>query len=457
MRHTGGAIVNDFDTTSLQRRDLDSMIHSLHDTAAQNAGRVWVEGRGAVLRDSAGKEYIDALSGLWNVLAGHGRRELAEAAARQMEKLAYMSGYAGNSTVPTVELADRLARITYPNINAFYFASGGGEANESAIKTARFYWKAVGKPNKTKIISRRWAYHGTTLATMSATGMDWYWPMFEPRVPGFGHIESPYPFWFETTRRDVTPGVAAADLLEDAIEREGPETVAAFIAEPVQGAGGVIVPPDDYFPRIREICDRHNVLLIADEVITGFGRTGQWFALDRWNVQPDILTFAKAITSGYIPLGGMGVSDRIAETIRAGTGKTKWMHAFTYSGHPTACAVALANLDIIEREGLVRRAAELGGRLLGGLRRLESLPHVGEARGLGLMAAVELVESKQPKKRFDPSLGIGARVVAEMGKRGVVTRIVGDVILLAPPAVTSEEQIDRIVQVIGESVSTLSG
>jgi adenosylmethionine-8-amino-7-oxononanoate aminotransferase len=450
-----GATVNSVPENALQQRDLGCLIHSLHDTAVQRSGRVWVEGRGAVLRDVEGREYIDGLSGLWNVFAGHGRRELAETAARQMQKLAYMSGYPGNSSEPAIELAERLSALTYPNINSFYFASGGGEANESAFKTARFYWKAVGRPTKTKIISRRWAYHGTTMATMSATGMDWYWPMFEPRVPGFLHVESPYPYWFETSRRDVTPGVAAADLLEEAILREGPNTVAAFIAEPVQGAGGVIVPPDDYFPRVREICDRHDVLLIADEVITGFGRTGRWFALDRWNVQPDILTMAKVITSGYIPLGAMGVSDRIGETIRSGAGKTKWMHAFTYSGHPTACAVALTNLDIIEREGLVSRAAALGQRLIERLHELDKLEHVGETRGLGLMAAVELVELKQPKKRFDPAVGAGARVLAEMGKRGVVTRIVGDVILLAPPAVTSDDQIDRIVRVIGEAVQIL--
>ena len=258
------AQLNDTDSKSLQRRDLSFLLHSLHDAAAQSTARVWVEGRGAVLRDAEGREYIDGLSGLWNVFVGHGRRELAEAAARQMEKLAYMSGYPGNSSVPAIELAERLSRLTYPNINSFYFASGGGEANEAAFKTARFYWKSVGRPDKTKIISRRLAYHGTTLATMSATGMDWYWPMFEPRVPGFVHIESPYPYWFETSRRNVTHGVAAADLLEEAILREGPDTIAAFIAEPVQGAGGVIVPPDDYFPRIRQICDRHDVLLIAD-------------------------------------------------------------------------------------------------------------------------------------------------------------------------------------------------
>ncbi len=445
----------DHDTKSLQQTDLKFLVHSLHDTAVQTAGRVWVSGRGAVLRDTDDREYIDGMSGLWNVVVGHGRRELAEAAARQMEQLAYMSGYPGHSSLPAIQLAERLSRLTYPNIKSFYFACGGGEANESAFKTARFYWKSVGQADKTKIISRRHAYHGTTLATMSATGMDWYWPMFEPRVPGFLHIESPYPYWFETSRRDVTPGVAAADLLEEAIQREEPNTVAAFIAEPVQGAGGIIVPPDDYFPRIRQICDRYDVLLIADEVITGFGRTGRRFALDHWGVLPDIITFAKAITSGYVPLGGMGLSDRVADSIRSATGKGKWMHAYTYSGHPTACAVALANLDIVEREGLVDRAEALGRRLLAGLKTLESLPHVGEARGLGLMAAVELVESKSPKRRFDPALGTAGRVLGEMAKRGVVTRLVGDVILLAPPFVTTEEQIDRIVQILKESIQAV--
>jgi len=432
--------------------DATHLIHSLHDGAAEATGRLWVEGRGAVLRDATGREYIDALSGLWNTHVGHGRRELAAAAARQMEQLAYMSTYAGNATLPAIELAERLGRIAYSNIQSFYFTSGGAEANEAALKTARFYWKSVGRPDKTKFISRRWGYHGTTLATMSATGMDWYWPMFEPRVPGFVHIDSPYPYWFETSRGDVSPGVATADLLEEAVRREGADSIAAFIAEPVQGAGGVIVPPTDYFPRIRAICDRYDLLFIADEVITGFGRTGRWFALDHWTIRPDIMTFAKGITSGYVPLGGVGLSDRVAETIRRGAGKTKWNHAYTYSGHPTACAVALANLDIIEREGLVERAAVLGERLCSGLRRLEPLAHVGETRGLGLMAAVELVAGKSPKQRFDPARGIGGRVLAEMGKRGVVTRLVGDVILLAPPLVSTEQQIDRIVEVLAESI-----
>jgi putrescine aminotransferase len=225
----------------------------------------------------------------------------------------------------------------------------------------------------------------------------------------------------------------------------------------VQGAGGVIVPPADYFPAVREICSRHDVLWISDEVITGFGRTGRWFALEHWGVQPDILTFAKAITSGYVPLGGMGVNDRIADAIRTGTGKTKWMHAYTYSGHPTATAVALANLGIIEREGLVERAAESGSRLLVRLKPLEAHPHVGEVRGLGLMAAVELVQSKEPRVRFDAAQTIGARVLGEMVRQGVVSRAIGDVILLAPPAVTTDSQIDRIASVIDSSIRTVCG
>jgi putrescine aminotransferase len=437
--------------------DLAHLIHSLHDPAAQARGHIWVEGAGAILRDAEGKAFIDAIAGLWNVCVGHGRRELAEAARAQMEKLAYAPTYSGGTNPPAIRLAEQLARITYPSIRSFFFASGGAEANETAFKTARFYWKSAGKPNKTKIISRRLGYHGTTLAAMSATGMDWYWPMFEPRVPGFVQIDSPYPYWFETDRHDVSPGVAAADLLEEAIRREGADTVAAFLAEPVQGSGGVIVPPADYFPRIRALCDRYDVLLIADEVITGFGRTGRWFGLEHWGIEPDLITFAKGITSGYIPLGGMGVSDRIAEAIRRGAGKTRWMHAYTYSGHPTACAVALENLAIIERENLIERAARLGERLRGGLSRLERLPWVGETRGIGLMAAVELVASKAPKRRFDPAEGAGARVLSAMDQRGVTTRIVGDVILLAPPFVATEQEIDRIVEVIEESIPAALG
>jgi len=250
----------------------------------------------------------------------------------------------------------------------------------------------------------------------------------------------------------VSDGVAAANLLEEAILREGPETVAAFIAEPVQGAGGVIVPQDDYFPRIREICDKYEVLLIADEVITGFGRTGRWFALEHYGIEPDIVQFAKGITSGYVPLGGIGVSDRIKEAIDSVSVDRRWMHAYTYSGHPTCCAVALANIGIIEREGLVQRAEVLGARLLSGLQSLLEIECVGDVRGKGLMAAVELVADQATKEPFPAEAGVGQKVFNELVKRGVYTRFLGDQILFAPPLVTTEEQIDRIVQALRESI-----
>jgi adenosylmethionine-8-amino-7-oxononanoate aminotransferase len=404
------------------------------------------------MKDINGDEVIDGLGGLWNVNVGHGRRELAEAAMQQMSTLAYCSSYTGSSNLPAIELAERLSEIVYPSINTFFFTSGGAESTESSIKTARFYWKTQGRPEKVKIISRELAYHGVTLAAMSATGMQAYWTMFEPRVPGFVHIASPYPYRFEGGDATASQGVAAANLLEEAILREGPETVAGFIAEPVQGAGGVIVPQDDYFPRIREICDKYDVLLISDEVITGFGRTGTWFGLEHWNVEPDIMQFAKGITSGYVPLGGIGVSDTIKQAFETTPPEKRWMHAYTYSGHPTCCAVALANLKIIQEEGLVERAAEMGNRLLEGLHTLDDLDGVGDVRGLGMMAAVEIVEDKASKASYPSSAQVGARLHKEMLRHGLFTRVRGDVICLAPPLVTTAEQIDRIVEVLRISI-----
>ncbi len=442
--------------TDLVQADHAHVLHPLYHPSAHQEPKVWVEGRGAIVRDSEGKEYIDGLSGLWNVAVGHGREELAQAAAEQMRRLAYYSAYTGSTNEPAIKLAKRLAELCYPSINTFFFTSGGAESNESAFKTARFYWKAQGKPEKFKVISRMKGYHGVTLAAMSATGLPAYWPMFEPRVPGFVHIESPYPYRFVNKTPGVSDGVAAANLLEEAILREGPETVAAFIAEPVQGAGGVIPPQDDYFARVREICDQYEVLLIADEVITGFGRTGRWFGLEHYGIEPDIISFAKAITSGYVPLGGIGVNDRIRDAIESVPGDKRWMHAFTYSGHPTACAVALANLAIIEGEGLVERAAEVGAHMLAGLSELEEMPTVGNVRGKGMMAAVELVADKATKEPFPASANVGARVQQEMAKRGLYTRVVGDTICLAPPLVTPVETIDRLVQIVGESIAAVT-
>ena len=443
--------------SSLLQRDLAHLLHPLHNHGMHaEQGHVWVKGDGAMLIDADGMEYIDGLSGLWNVVAGHGRTELADAAARQIKQLAYCSGYAGSSNERAIELAERINGMTYPNITRFFFTSGGGESSDTCFKTARYYWKLKGKPEKTKVISRQWGYHGVTLAAMSATGISSYWPMFEPRVPGFVHIPSPYPYRYENATDGVSQGVAAANELEQAILREGPDTVAMFLAEPVQGAGGVIIPQDDYFARIREICDQYDVLFVSDEVITGFGRTGKMFGLEHWNVQPDMIQYAKAITSGYFPLGGIGVSEEIAKTLDAA--EPVWMHAYTYSAHPVGCAVALANLDIIEQENFVVQAAEKGQRLLDGLTsELADHPHVGEVRGLGLMCAVEIVQDKATKAEFPTEEKVGARIHAAAQERGLFSRLRGDVFCLAPPIVTPEETLDRIVDVLRDSVVAVLG
>jgi adenosylmethionine-8-amino-7-oxononanoate aminotransferase len=442
----------DLDVRERTQSDLAHLLHPLYHPSSHQEPRIWVEGQGALLKDLHGDEYLDGLSCLWNVHLGHGRHELAEAAAQQMRTLAFASAYTGSSNLRAIELAERLGQLAYPSIKTFFFTSGGAESTETSFKTARFFWKALGKPDKVKFISRLKAYHGVTMAAMSATGLPAYWPMFEPRVPGFVHIDSPYPYRFNNPTPELSDGVAAANLLEEAILREGPETVAAFIAEPVQGAGGVIVPQDDYFPRIREICDKYEVLLISDEVITGFGRTGRWFGLERYGVEPDIMQFAKGITSGYIPLGGIGISDRLRDVIYSQPASTKWMHAFTYSGHPTGCAVALANLRLIEQEGLVERAEQVGAQWQEKLRELEEINYVGNVRGIGMMAAVELVADKDSKEPFPGNGEVGLRLAKEAMKRGLFTRVVGDTLCLAPPLVTSEEQLDRIVQIIAEAV-----
>jgi putrescine aminotransferase len=437
--------------------DQAHLMHPLHHPSAYAATRIWTSGKGATIKDSSGREYIDGLSGLWNVNIGHGRRELGDAAKAQMDTLAFHSAYAGGTNEKAIALAERMSEIAYPSINTFFFTSGGAESTETSIKTARFYWKALGQPDKVKVISRHRAYHGLTLAAMSATGLPAFWPMFEPRVPNFLHIDAPDPYRFVNTTPEVSVGVAAANKLEEAILREGPDTVAAFIAEPVQGAGGVIVPPPDYFPRIREICDKHRVLLIADDVITGFARTGRWFGLNHYGVEPDIMQFAKGITSGYVPLGGVGVSDTLREVINGVPPAQRWMHAFTYSGHPTCCAVALANIDIMEREGLVARAAQSGARLLQKLRGLEALDGVGHVRGLGLMAAVEVVADKATRQLFPPAAGVTQKLTDAMLDRGLYTRVAMDCICIAPPLVSSDTEIDRLVDIVGDAITAVVG
>ena len=434
-------------SSALLAQDSDHLIHPLHINSAHKNARIWVEGRGSTLIDSDGKEYIDALAGLWNNTAGHSAQTLKDAAAAQYEALPYASGYVGSSNDKAIQLGRKLSEVMYPNINRFYLTSGGGEATDSAIKLSRYYWKLCGRPDKTKIISRMLGYHGVTFAAMCATGIPPYWPMFEPRIPGFSFIPSPYPYRYESSDSNVSQGVAAANELEKAILKEGPETVAMFIAEPVQGSGGVIPPQDDYFPRIREICDKYEVLFVVDEVITGFGRTGRLFALDHWGVQPDIISFAKAITSGYFPFGGIGISDEIAEIMDERA--EPFMHAYTYSAHPIGSAVALAMIDLVQGEDFPGQAAEKGERLINNLRTaLSDHPHVGDIRGLGLLCGVEYVKDKATKEPFPAEEKIGDKILGAAIERGVFSRVRGDVFCIAPPIVTEESELDRLAAIL---------
>lgn len=442
-----------FDNDALLEQDRDHLLHPLHHPQFHGTPVIFERGEGIWLHTVDGRKLIDGFAGLWNVNIGHGQKEMAATAAQQIETLAYCSNYAGSANVPAIQLADKLAGMAYPTLNTTFFASGGAEANESAFKTVRHYWKRLGKPDKTKIIARTHAYHGITLAAMSATGLNAYWPMFEPRVPGFSHIPAPYAYRFQgDIKEGETLGQAAARALEEAILREGPDTVGGFIAEPIQGTGGVIVPPDDYFPLIREICDRYNVLLIADEVITGFGRTGEWFGLNRWGIQPDIMSFAKGITSGYLPLGATMVSDEIAAAI-SNTGY--FAHGFTYSGHPTTAAAALANLDLLEKDRLIPRVRdETGSYFQRKLREFGSHPAVGEVRGCGLIGALELLP-RGGKAALTPTNPLGAKAARIAREEGVIVRGIRDLIALSPPLIITTDEIDYLMAAVGRTLDRL--
>jgi putrescine---pyruvate transaminase len=438
----------------LVETDRRYLVHPLHHPDDHRQPLVVTEGKGAMLYDADGREYIDGLSGLWNVNIGHGRGELADAAANQMRRIAFASAYIGATNEPAVRLSEKIVRHAYGNSAAVYFTTAGAESNESAFKFARYYWKVKDKPNKTKIISRIHAYHGVTMAAMSATGMAAYHKMFGPLVPGFVQVQPPYAYRWAGNEE---PGLGAAGAVEQAIAAAGADTVAAVIAEPVMGAGGVIVPPPSYFPKLREICDRHDVLLIADEVITGFGRTGRWFALGHWGVEPDLVSFAKGVTSGYLPLGGVIASKRVHDAIESAPADRKFMHAATYSGHPVCCAVGLRNVELIDSEGLIERAAVMGRRLLTGLEGLRDLSVVGDVRGLGMMCGVELVTDRGNKK---PALGLLARITQEAMTRGLLLRVrpgsadppIGDTICLAPPLMTPADTIDRIPEIVRAAI-----
>jgi adenosylmethionine-8-amino-7-oxononanoate aminotransferase len=370
-----------------------------------------------------------------------------------MKRVAYTSNFVGMTNPPAVALANKLAGYAHSQLNTTFFTSGGSESTDTAFKTARYYWKRVGKPDKVKFISRRNAYHGITMAATSATGIDRYHRMFGPLMPEILHIPAPNPYRYEgDIQAGETVGQAAARALEEAILREGPETIAAFIAEPVQGAGGVIVPPDDYFPLTTRICEKYDVLLIADEVITGFGRTGGMFATRGWDVQPDILSFAKGITSGYKPLGGIQISDEIHDTIMSAPEDEAWMHGYTYSGHATACAVGRKNIEIIERDGLAENAQKMGKRLLDGLETLKEFPQVDNVRGRGLLCGIEIVKNRETREPDGATAGQVARACQEKGLR---TRVLDNTLAFSPPLIITAEEVDQIVEILGNVLDTM--
>ncbi|GAA0581086.1 aspartate aminotransferase family protein [Paractinoplanes ferrugineus] len=411
-----------------------------------------VRGDGCYVWDSTGRKYLDGLSALFVVQTGHGRQELAEAAAKQAGELAYFPIWS-YAHPKAVELAARLASLTPGDLNRVFFTTGGSEAVESAWKLARSYFRKVGKPLKTKVISRQIAYHGTSMGALSITGIPALKQDFEPLVPSTFRV--PNTNYYRRPDENMTPeqfGIWAADRIAEAIEFEGPDTVAAVFLEPVQNAGGCFPPPPGYFQRVREICDRYDVLMVSDDVICGFGRLGEYFGGLKYGYTPDIITVAKGLTSGYVPLGAMIASDRLAEPFLEGT---NWFaHGITYGGHPVGSAVALANLDIMERENLNGHVRENSDLFRSYLQRLADLPIVGDVRGDGYFFGIELVKDKATKETFNEDESerlLRGFLSSALFEAGLYCRADdrGDpVIQLAPPLIAGEEQFIEIEQIL---------
>lgn len=417
-----------------------------------------VRGEGSRVYDVNDREYIDAHASLWLVNVGYGRQEIVEAVHRQMQKLPWFSCFEGYTNLPSIDLAERLVGMLKPEgMDKVFFSGSGSEAVETALKIVRQYWKLKGKPEKYKIISRNRAYHGVTFGGMSATGMPGNRAMFEPLLPGFFHAPCPDPYLREVDAPDGRFAHACAEAVEQMITAQGPDTVGAIIAEPVQGAGGVIIPPEGYLQELREIATRNDVLLIFDEVITGFGRTGDMFGARHWDVRPDIMAFAKGLTSGYVPLGATAVSKVIFETFYANEQQGPFRHGNTYSGHPTACAAAIANLEIIEREDLAGNARRVGRRLLDGLKGFTKHKIVGFVDGVGLLARVQLVGNRETRALFAPELAVADRIARRARELGVIFRpLPGDTLSFSPPLCLTAAEADTIVRVVDQAIGDVA-
>lgn len=442
------------DTRRIQQMDSEHFLHPFTDfkDLAHKGARVIVRGEGIYVWDSEGSRMLDAMSGLWCVNVGYARRELADAAHHQMMTLPFYNSFFQTTNLPATMLAAKLAELAPAvgdrRFQHVFYSSSGSESNDSNVRMVRRYWDLLGQPQRKVIISRLNAYHGSTMAGASLGGMSGMHAQGDLPIPNIDHIEQPY--FFEHGKDGETPGefgVRAAGWLEQKILALGPDKVAAFIAEPVQGAGGVIIPPDTYWPEIQRIVDRYGILLISDEVICAFGRLGHWFAYEKFGYKPDLVTFAKAVTSGYVPLGGVMVGNRVAQVLIDKGGE--FNHGYTYSGHPVACAVALENIAIMEREQLPQKVrGELGAYFSRRFAELGDHPLVAMAQSCGFVAGLILVKDKATKTLFDASAGVGMICRNHCFNNGVIMRAVGDRMIIAPPLVMTTGEIDEMVSLI---------
>ena len=416
----------------------------------QKGARIITHAEGHYIYDSDGNRILDGMAGLWCVNVGYGRPELVEAAATQMAKLPYYNNFFRTSNQPVAELSAKLAEITPDGLSNVFYANSGSEANDTIIRMVRHYWALEGKPEKRVIISREFGYHGSTIMSASLGGLKGMHDQ-AANEPGFAHIRPPYGFLHQGNQDEAEFAANAASWLEDKIIEIGASNVAAFVAEPIQGAGGVIVPPAGYFKHIQESCRRHNILFVADEVITGFGRTGQWFASQTMELEPDMMALAKGLTSGYVPMSAVMVGDRVANKLVADGGE--FYHGFTYSGHPVAAAVALANLELIEREDMITRVREdTGPYLAEALAPLAEHRIVGEIRTFGVLAAIELVKSKDGPEMFEDTGATGVICRDHAINRGLMMRAVRDAMILSPALTYSRADIDETVRIAAQAL-----